>query len=124
MSVWDDRENAETHRQPVPVEVVTEDRGYPLSILVEAGELYISDVVDLWTIQDRWWTEQSTNCDYFKVVDLGAKLTFILCHDLDRAEWYIHLARLCTFKWDDKRCQSSVEEKWGDFNHLVFLVDH
>lgn len=87
MSVWDDRENTETHRQPVPVEVVADDRGYPLSILVEGGELYISDVADLWTIQDRWWTEQRTNCDYFEVIEFGAASTSILCHDLDRAEW-------------------------------------
>ena len=87
MSVWDDGENTENRRQPVPVEVVADDKGYPLSILVEGGELYISDVTDLWTIQDRWWTEQKTNCNYFEIIEFGATSTSILCHDLDRAEW-------------------------------------
>ena len=87
MSVWDDRENVETHRQPVPVEVITDDRGYPSSILVEGDKLYISDVTDLWTIQDGWWTEQRTNSDFFEIIGFGATSTSILCHNLDSAEW-------------------------------------
>ena len=78
MSVWDDRENVETHRQPVPVEVITDDRGYPSSILVEGDKLYISDVTDLWTIQDGWWTEQRTNSDFFEIIGFGATSTSIL----------------------------------------------
>ena len=90
MGIWDSREGTETHRQPAPTTIVSDDAGYPQSLLINGMEVFITDIVDLWTIENRWWTEQRTNCEYFEVVELGAKSTSILCHDLDHGEWYIH----------------------------------
>ena len=90
MGIWNGRKDAETHRQPVQVSIVADDAGYPQSLLIEGMELFITDIVDLWTVENRWWMEQRTNCEYFEVVELGAKWTSILCHDLDRGEWYKH----------------------------------
>ena len=88
MGMWDG-EAAKTHRQPVQVSVVA-DGGYPRAILVEGMEIMIGEIVDLWSIENRWWTEQPTNCEYFEVAELLGNRTSIYCHDLDRDEWYIH----------------------------------
>ena len=90
MSVWDDPANSKPDRQPVPVAVIPDDKGYPQALLVGSTKIFISDIIDLWKIEDRWWTEQKTNCECFEVVELGAKSTTILCHDLDHAEWCVH----------------------------------
>ncbi len=90
MSVWDDSANNKPDRQPVPVAVIPDDRGYPQEFLVDGIRVCISSIIDLWKIEDRWWTEQRTNCEYFEIAELGAKSTSILCHNLDHAEWYIH----------------------------------
>ena len=58
LSVWDDPENVKPHRQPVPIAVVFDDRGYPQARLVDGMELFISNTVDLWTIENQWWTSR------------------------------------------------------------------
>lgn len=88
MGMWD-REDAETRRQPVQVSVVA-DGGYPRALLVEDMEVMIGEIVDLWSIENQWWTEQPTNCEYFEVAELLGNRTSIYCHDLDQDIWYIH----------------------------------
>ncbi|MDE0298393.1 MAG: hypothetical protein OXN17_07155 [Candidatus Poribacteria bacterium] len=90
LGVWDDPEHVKPHRRPVPIAVILDDRGYPQARLIDGMELFITDIVDLWTIENQWWTEQKTSCEYFEVVELGAESTSILCHDLDHGEWYMH----------------------------------
>ena len=90
MGVWDDPANVQPHRQPVSVTVIPDDRGYPQTLLVDGVKIFISDIIDFWKIENRWWTGQRTNCEYFEIVKLGAQSTSILCHNLDHAEWCIH----------------------------------
>ena len=90
MGVWDDPANVEPHRQPVSVTVIPDDNGYPQALLVDGVKIFIRDIIDFWKIEDRWWTGQRTNCEYFEIVKLGTKSTSILCHNLDHAEWCIH----------------------------------
>ena len=89
MGMWDG-EAAKTHRQPVRVSMATDDAGYPRARLVDDMEVMIGEIVDLWSIENRWWTEQPTNCEYFEVAELLGNRTSIYCHDLDRDIWYIH----------------------------------
>ena len=89
MGMWDG-EDAETRRQPVQVSIAADDAGYPQALLVEDMEVIIGEIVDLWSIENRWWTEQKTNRDYFEVTELLGNRTSIYCHDLDRDIWYIH----------------------------------
>ena len=89
MGMWDG-EDAETRRQPVQVSIAADDAGYPQALLVEDMEVIIGEIVDLWSIENRWWTEQKTNRDYFEVAELLGNRTSIYCHDLDRDIWYIH----------------------------------
>ena len=91
LSVWDDPENVKPHRQLVPITVVLDDRGYPEACLFDGMELFISKIIDIWTIENQWWTEQKTNCEYFEVVELGAVFTSIFCHDLDHGKWWYML---------------------------------
>ena len=90
MGVWEDPANVKPHRQPVSVTVIPDDKGYPQAFLVGGVKIFISDIIDFWKIENRWWTGQRTNCEYFEIVKLGAKSTSILCHNLDHAEWCIH----------------------------------
>ena len=57
MGIWDSREGTETHRQPAPTTIVSDDAGYPQSLLINGMEVFITDIVDLWTIENRWWTD-------------------------------------------------------------------
>ena len=90
IGVWDDPANVKSHRQPISVTVIPDDRGYPQALLVDGVKIFISNIIDLWKIENRWWTEQKTNCEYFEILKLGAQSTSILCHNLDHAEWCIH----------------------------------
>ena len=90
MGVWDNPANVKPHRQPVSVTVIPDGRGYPQALLVDGVKIFISDIIDFWKIEDRWWTGQRTNCEYFEIVKSGAQSTSILCHNLDHAEWCIH----------------------------------
>ena len=90
MSVWGDIANDGSHRQSVPVTVIPDDRGYPRALLVDGVKIFISRIIDLWKIENQWWTGRRTNCEYFEIVGLGAKSASILRHDLDHAEWCIH----------------------------------
>ena len=90
LNVWEDPENIMPLRQPVPVAINADDAGYPQSLLIEGMEVFIGEIVDLWSIENRWWTEQKTNRDYFEATELLGNRTSIYCHDLDQDIWYIH----------------------------------
>ncbi len=91
MGIWDGREDVKTHRQPVPIAVVSDDAGYPRSLLfdhMEGIEIFIT-IVDIWTIENHWWSEQKTNCEYFEIIECGAEFTSILYKDLNHSKWYM-----------------------------------
>lgn len=87
MGIWDDREDVKTHRLLIPITVVLGDTGYPEARLVDDVESLFCETIDTWTIENDWWTEQKTNCEYFEVLECGAGVTSTYCHDLNHGEW-------------------------------------
>ena len=93
MGIWDDREDVKTHRQLIPINVVLGDTGYPEARLVDDMGFLSCETIDIWTIENKWWTEQKTNCEYFEVIECGAGVTSTYCHDLDHGKWWYMLLR-------------------------------
>lgn len=50
--------------------------------------LYFDGIIDVWKLEDAWWTEKPQELIYFKLNISGRELT--VCHDLVRDDW-----RLC-----------------------------
>ena len=50
--------------------------------------LYFDGIIDVWKLEDAWWTEKPQELIYFKLDSSGRELT--VCHDLVRDDW-----RLC-----------------------------
>lgn len=91
MGIWDGREDVKTHRQLIPITVVLGDTGYPEARLVDDMGFLSCETIDIWTIENHWWTEQKTNYEYFEVIEFGAGVTSTYCHDLDHGKWWYML---------------------------------
>ena len=88
INVWGDEANANAHSKPRSVAIVSSESGFPQAILLDGQRILVDSIIDLWKLEDRWWTEQPQNSLYFQVFASGAQLT--LCHNLDRGGWSQH----------------------------------
>ena len=91
MGIWDGRGDVKTHRQLIPITVVLGDTGYPEARLVDDMGFLSCETIDIWMIENQWWKEQKTNCEYFEVIEFGAGVTSTYCHDLDHGKWWYML---------------------------------
>ena len=71
-----------------PISIMVKKIGYidfPQAILRHREWVYFDSIIDLWKLEDAWWTEEPQSLIYFKLFVSGRELT--VCHDLVRGDW-------------------------------------
>ena len=84
--IWGDEVQSGTRLKPVSIMV--KKIGYidfPQAILRHRKWVFFEGIIDLWKLEDAWWTEEPQSLTYFKLFVSGRELT--VCHDLVRGDW-------------------------------------
>ena len=58
---------------------------FPQAILRRRKWVYFDSIIDLWKLEDAWWTEEPQRSIYFKLSVSERELT--VCHDLALRNW-------------------------------------
>lgn len=85
-SIWGD-ETTE-HVEPVPATIISKITGgvdLPQAILHDNKWIYFDGITDHWKVEDRWWTENPQDMNFFTVLAFGAELT--VSHNLAYNDW-------------------------------------
>jgi len=73
-------------KEPRPVVVATDDRGEPVAVVLGRQRLAVSQVLDVWRIDDEWWREEVSRLYYRLLLEDGRPL--IVYRDLVQEQWY------------------------------------
>lgn len=72
-----------------PIEVTVDARGIPAAVRLGQTELPVTEIIDVWRIEDGWWRveEEQVRRNYFELILVnGSRIT--LYHDLLRETWH------------------------------------
>ncbi len=73
-------------KEPRPVVVATGEAGEPIAVVLGGRRLTVSQVLDVWRIDDEWWREEVSRLYYRLLLEDGRPL--VVFHDLVRELWY------------------------------------
>ncbi len=73
-------------KEPRPLAVTTDARGAPVAVVLGRQRLTVSQVLDVWRIDDEWWREEVSRLYYRLLLEDGRPL--IAYHDLVQDQWY------------------------------------
>jgi hypothetical protein len=87
MNFWPDTSQEQISYQSTPVKAKLNAIGYPQAVWINAEWLPVNAVLDVWRVEDRWWTQRPIDRHYFRVwLEHGETLT--LFQDLRAGKWY------------------------------------
>ena len=75
---------------PRPVEVAVDARGTPRAVRLDGVAVPVTDIADVWRIDDGWWRPEAEQVNrlYFELtLANGSHLT--LYHDLRSESWHV-----------------------------------
>lgn len=72
--------------EPRPVSVVTNDRNWPVQLLDRDQRQSITQIMDIWRIDDEWWRRPVSRMYYEVCLSSGHIRT--IYHDLYDDRWY------------------------------------
>jgi hypothetical protein len=76
---------------PRPVRVIAGPGGVPHAILVDGRRRLVTEVIEDWLVQDRWWTEEPVDRHYFAlVIEPGRRVEVF--RDERGGGWFSHEA--------------------------------
>ena len=84
--IWGDE--VQTGTRLKPVSIMAKKIGcidFPQAILRRRKWVYFDSIIDLWKLEDAWWTEEPQRSIYFKLSVSERELT--VCHDLALRNW-------------------------------------
>ena len=89
--VPDPRTKARPHRlrplrEPRPVAVEADGEGRPVAVAFRGQRLRVTEVQDVWRIDDEWWRERPVSRLYFEVA-LEDGRTATVYRDLGTGQW-------------------------------------
>ena len=84
--IWGDEVQSGTRLKPISIMVKKIGHiDFPQAILRHRKWVFFEGIIDLWKLEDAWWTEEPQRLIYFKLFVSGRELT--VCHDLVRGDW-------------------------------------
>ena len=72
---------------PVPIEVVEDEDGRPVTLALVGQDINITSIDDLWEISDEWWRPKSVTRRYYQVTTEDGR-SLIVFRDLVYGGWY------------------------------------
>ncbi len=72
-------------KEPRPLAVATDEAGEPVAVVL-GRRLTVSQVLDVWRIDDEWWREEVSRLYYRLLLEDGRPL--VVYHDLARHCWF------------------------------------
>ena len=73
-------------KQPRPVVVETDESGGPAAVVLGGRRLAVSQVQDVWRIDDEWWREEVSRLYYRLLLEDGQVVT--VYRDLLEDKWW------------------------------------